>query len=257
MTFIHQQIRSWAPDCLLSIPCIALRGASMAVLQLLPAGQTRRRETMALLAALCCTIVKGRDNMCNVWLWHAMACYGMLWHAMATWPRNCLCLAMMSRWFSLGLSSLWILWALSHKLSTCRRWGTSHQTEFTWVHRVHRVHRVPGSCTQVPGSSSSSRWTTRITSNDVYQPVPTGTNGYQRVPTHHELNDLPFRHLMEVMAHWVMGCHKSLLVVVRYRGKKPGGILQARIKALVTVRTSRTVPSNKPQVPQQQAMEVS
>ena len=28
---------------------------------------------MALLAALCCTIVKGRDNMCNVWLWHAMA----------------------------------------------------------------------------------------------------------------------------------------------------------------------------------------
>lgn len=202
---------------------------------------------MALLAALCCTIVKGRDNMCNVWLWHAMACYGHV----AT--------ELFMSGYDVKVIQPWPFVIVDIVGLEPQAVNLSKVGNLT----PDRVHMSSPS-----SPSSPSSWLMHLSSwlkllqqmdykNHQQRCLRTGTNGHQRVPTHHELNDLPFRHLMEVMAHWVMGCHRSLLVVVRYRGKKPGGILQARIKALVTVRTSTWSLATGHRCHSNKAMEVS
>lgn len=132
----------------------------------------RRRETMALLAALCCTIVKGRDNMCNVWLWHAMATSLATGLAMSGYD-----VKVIQPWpFVIGLEPQ----AVNQPVEG----GEPH--------------------TRPSSPSSPSSWLMHLSSLKLLQQMdyknhqqrclPTGTNRYQRVPTGNDLQNFPTSH---------------------------------------------------------------
>ena len=117
----------------------------------------------------------------------------MLWPRV--WPRDWLCLAMSGYDVKViqALAFRHWPWATSCQ-PACRRWGTSPQTEFTeFTEFLAHAPEFP----QAPPADGQKSPATMSTNRYQRERVPTGTMSWTISRT--------FRHLMEVMAHWLIG----------------------------------------------------